>query len=80
MFGFSGCPGLVGLSFQDLDWMVLRMLDRLAFPGYREIDIRYQSTSDTNIELLGWLHKRKSTRGGYENYYVNFPAGNSVKI
>lgn len=74
---------------QGLDWLVfqawivgffriwicgfLRISGSVGFPGYRGIDIRYQSTSDTNIELAGCLCKRKSTLYGYENYEGHFP-------
>lgn len=59
------------LVFQDLD-CGFPGFGSFGFSGYRRIDIRYQSTSGTNIELAGCLRKRKSTSNGYENYDGHF--------
>lgn len=80
LVGFFKGLDLVGLSvwillaFQDLDRWFSDKLDSIGFRrDIGRIDIRYQSTSGTNIVRLRPLHKRKSTLYGYENYYRQFP-------
>jgi hypothetical protein len=79
-FGFFKGLDFVGLwiwillAFQDLDRWFSDKLDSIGFRrDIGRIDIRYQSTSDTNIVRPRPLCKRKSTLYGYENYDSQFP-------
>jgi len=65
----------IGWSFRI--WTVVSLdAGSLVFSGYRRIDIRYQSTSGTNIELEECPRKRKSTRSGMKTTMVISLRGN----